>query len=211
MLFTLHLGLLLVTRLPNWQFMAMIASGLWIPTRVWNMNNSWAAVDRSSNHTNTTNYKKTDDEMTRSNEDEDKETTATMTTTTTPSKFRRIWTYFFLGYMVYISWANQVGLPSTTTTMDPQSYKLEKNHSCFLSTSTSTIKISMLGYSMLDTAALARSGRLGSARSKRVASGNYLLPKHSNQWRDFSFSLYYSDDVNPLEAYLARARVVCKL
>ena len=37
-LFTLHLGLLVVTRLPNWQFMAMIASTLWIPTTVWN---SW--------------------------------------------------------------------------------------------------------------------------------------------------------------------------
>jgi hypothetical protein len=98
-LFTFHLGLLLVTRLPNWQFMAMIASVLWIPTCVWN-NNSSAAVSRSSN----TNYKKTDDETTRSINEQDEETTTTNSTATTPpppSKLRLIWTKFLLVYMLY--------------------------------------------------------------------------------------------------------------
>jgi hypothetical protein len=93
MLFTLHLGLLLVTRLPNWQFMAMIASVLWIPTCVWNKS---SAVDRSSNN----NYKKTDDETTRSNEDEETMTTNTAMTHP-PSKLQRIWTKFLLVYMLY--------------------------------------------------------------------------------------------------------------
>jgi hypothetical protein len=66
--------------------------------------------------------------------------------------------------------------------------------------------ISILGYSLEDITDLASGGRLGSAHSKRVASGDCPLPKHSNQWRDFSFPLYYSDNLNPLEA-----KLVCTL
>lgn len=36
LLFKLHFGLLLLMNLPNWQFVGMIATTIWIPTSVWN-------------------------------------------------------------------------------------------------------------------------------------------------------------------------------
>jgi hypothetical protein len=70
---TLHVGLLLVTRLPNWQFMGIAASVLWIPTSVWDNNDHHGRNRKSSASDNQSynDYKKTDDPTTTTPNDDD--------------------------------------------------------------------------------------------------------------------------------------------
>jgi hypothetical protein len=98
---TLHLGLLAVTRLPNWQFMGIAASVLWIPTSVWDNHHGRNRKSSASDNQSYNDYKKRDD--------------PTTTTTTTPrnvalmntkppirtTTLRKILSGFFLGYMAY--------------------------------------------------------------------------------------------------------------
>ena len=80
---TLHFGLLLVTRLPNWQFIGMIASVLWIPTCSWDR---WQGISAD--------WKK---------KASSKKGSSASSSSRSPSKLspRRIWIYFYLSYSVY--------------------------------------------------------------------------------------------------------------
>jgi hypothetical protein len=84
---TLHLGLLLVTRLPNWQFVAMVASILWIPSCVWNEDNNNGADKKSA------------DNCTKSSDG--KEAISPVPTAAKPSRLRQFITVFLLSHMVY--------------------------------------------------------------------------------------------------------------
>lgn len=85
---TLHLGLLIVTRLPNWQFMGMIASILWIPTCCWDQ---WQGRQHGKEEVGCQQKHIADDDL---------ETISTSSSSTTRS-FRRVWIYFYLSYSIY--------------------------------------------------------------------------------------------------------------
>jgi hypothetical protein len=67
---TLHAGLLLVTRLPNWQFMGMAASVLWIPTSAWN-NSSSSSSSSANDNPSEYEHKKTDDPTPNDSDNDD--------------------------------------------------------------------------------------------------------------------------------------------
>ena len=75
---TFHFGLLVATRLPNWQIIAMVASTLWIPTY------KWSSM------------------LQKSNLDAKIETDTPEAVVTVPtSRLYKIVTRFFYGYMIY--------------------------------------------------------------------------------------------------------------
>mmetsp|Transcript_24323 Transcript_24323/g.36067 ORF Transcript_24323/g.36067 Transcript_24323/m.36067 type:complete len:546 (-) Transcript_24323:26-1663(-) len=103
-LFTLHLGLLLVTRLPNWQCIGMIASVLWVPTSIWD--SLWPLQDLVGIRKKTDSDAPDDAELTEiiasmGTDDSSISNKTKIRVQTRVGGSRTVLTWFFFSYMIY--------------------------------------------------------------------------------------------------------------